>query len=852
MEYSRRQKIWIVLLYCVVVLSLVLGACVYAVTHSVGRFAEMAHLPELPIVFGAMGVSIFLALLLYLTSFTLGFPHRPRFHLCLLFFTSGVVTVPLFLDSFNEALGAFTWPVVAAICLAPWLLIVIFMEILAGWLFYFLGMLPYRWQNYGLAGRLFGAASVMLPREQHIDYLKGISRFYAGDLDAAGPVLRRHWESGNRDPELIEALCDVALRTDYDLAVRLFKQRLEEDPENRELLDALIDLHHNQGDLKQAQELMEQHYSFDNAEDLWRYEDVIAESGNYLKSLDLIQRAVKMDNPDMTQAWQRIRALLQTYPDNYDLLRTAADIAARRGEKETQTGFLERLLIEHPNDVSSRVELLKIYSAQHRLVELLSHYNILREHIPLTREMLIEYIDVLEKNGRDDEAREQARAARSEHPGEAMFYLPEAVGLLEEGKLQEAMAIVREGMQKADGDSEPQPLESMRSRILQAMEARDIQSLRERVETERDNVDLFFAYIMRLAQTGKMSDGITALDEMLEEHPDQLVRVMDELRKITELDDPPYEALSCLADLMLRQRQCDETLNLYRRMAERSIDPRQTLRDGCRHVLKFEPDHFEARIELAQLSQENQEWREAIEHLHACERVDEERFKPYVLHLFNCYAQLEDVSRARYYGLAAMQDHPDDLSIPKQLADLLKKHEFYQEAMELLEKTRQRNLSDRDLLRMQKEAELLYRRDRQTELRDLVDQNPLRLDYVYELADSLYEDDKFSEAIKFYDRAKRDDGLSKMCQLKIGLCWARKGMFDLAEELVEEIDWKDRDERHTQEIKTLLYELAGIFEELEELDPALKFYKQVLKIDANFRDVVNRIETISNNIRRRR
>ena len=117
-----------------------------------------------------------------------------------------------------------------------------------------------------------------------------------------------------------------------------------------------------------------------------------------------------------------------------------------------------------------------------------------------------------------------------------------------------------------------------------------------------------------------------------------------------------------------------------------------------------------------------------------------------------------------------------------------------------------------------------------------------------EIGNLLFEREAFDAAIPHFDRIKKNPELAGLCVAKITLCLACKSMFDLAWETQQDVDLNRPDEAHLEEIKGLLYKSAGLFEFNEKYREAHEIYKRLFKLDAGYRQIVQRLESLSKHI----
>jgi tetratricopeptide (TPR) repeat protein len=117
----------------------------------------------------------------------------------------------------------------------------------------------------------------------------------------------------------------------------------------------------------------------------------------------------------------------------------------------------------------------------------------------------------------------------------------------------------------------------------------------------------------------------------------------------------------------------------------------------------------------------------------------------------------------------------------------------------------------------------------------------LRMKYEYGLR--LMRNQKYDEAIPFFQAARKDPKHKIMAMNKIGLCFFVKGWFndaiDTLKEAVEMYEIKDNDIA-----KDLRYNLARAYEQSGNAENALEMYRKLAQIDFSYKDVRARVDRL--------
>ena len=126
------------------------------------------------------------------------------------------------------------------------------------------------------------------------------------------------------------------------------------------------------------------------------------------------------------------------------------------------------------------------------------------------------------------------------------------------------------------------------------------------------------------------------------------------------------------------------------------------------------------------------------------------------------------------------------------------------------------------------------------EARRRLEKQPNDLGYRYELAELYFRAGRIGEAIPEFQRAKVNPNKRTRAHYYLGLCWAGRGMHDLA---VKDLQTALTDkEVFDDEKKEILYALGEVLEKSGKRAEAIEQFKQIYAVDINYRDVAPRVE----------
>ncbi|TVR53847.1 MAG: hypothetical protein EA425_02875 [Puniceicoccaceae bacterium] len=126
---------------------------------------------------------------------------------------------------------------------------------------------------------------------------------------------------------------------------------------------------------------------------------------------------------------------------------------------------------------------------------------------------------------------------------------------------------------------------------------------------------------------------------------------------------------------------------------------------------------------------------------------------------------------------------------------------------------------------------------------NLVHKYPNDNNYRYELGRLYFERGMIDEAIQQFQASQRNPKLRFSSLSYLGSCFMEKGLFDLAVQQLEsakgELSQMDDLKKET------IYQLAVCYEKMGQPEKALEHYKTIYSSDIGFRDVAEKINTVS-------
>jgi len=194
---------------------------------------------------------------------------------------------------------------------------------------------------------------------------------------------------------------------------------------------------------------------------------------------------------------------------------------------------------------------------------------------------------------------------------------------------------------------------------------------------------------------------------------------------------------------------------------------------------------------------------------------------------------------------------PDSIPLIKKLAGLYISAEDYHKAVELYKKAVQLNPADitlrKEILnakiaqldkegRIKEKNELIFK-----DTQERVKKFPTNLGLHYEMGSIYMERKMWDEATAEFQSSVKDPKYKILSLNKLGLCFYKKGIYDLAinqfKKAVEELyDWNKLK-------KEIIYNTGATYEAMGKKEKALAEYKKIYEQDINYRDISSKISS---------
>jgi tetratricopeptide (TPR) repeat protein len=226
----------------------------------------------------------------------------------------------------------------------------------------------------------------------------------------------------------------------------------------------------------------------------------------------------------------------------------------------------------------------------------------------------------------------------------------------------------------------------------------------------------------------------------------------------------------------------------------------------------------------------------------------------------------DDVTLLIQDALDKLHDNPKDMNMRRKLISLYQQANRFDDAIKTLKETQQmtsapdptleKTLTEIYTLKFDYEIEELEKKNEQQaannkkeekkqfllqNISDRVKRYPNDLPLRYDYGVLLLETGEINEAIKQLQVAERNPQRKLDALYYLGLCFKKKGQFDLAKQQLETAAQELTEMNELK--KNIFYELGAIYEQQGQLDEAIKYYKQIYQVDIGYKDIADKIET---------
>ncbi len=773
-------------------------------------------------------------------------PHRlrrPRIRIYLLFLSFGVFLAGYLLGIMRVTADNIPVHLLALALVAALPALVPFAEAYAGRL---LIAGARRLLNSGSVAQALAMARSGLcfdPSDPAGEDLVGRALAEAGKFEAAAPYLFESQERGAADLSLIRHLSRLhAARGDHRREAELLEQLYRREPGPR-LLEKLVSLWRDLGETDKVIAELEATTGDDRRRWLATVHELRTEQGD-AEGLRALAREYETEGPPFARAiecWQQILGML---PDDQAALEQLAELETRRGMAAGAVPHIERLVQLMPQNAAWRRRLIAHYREVDNADGVTRHLEALvdqgqanlREKLETVNDhfSLGDYARVETLVRGDAELAADPRAAyllaatlfETDHPEAAIAQVKAARALEPDAEIRSALT-------------------SIETRAKGQILERELEEFGKKVHAAPDNLDMRFEYLDRLAGTGSADRAVMEFDEVLERDPSLVPRVLSEVDRLLTKYGPSFRLLSYVADIHFRRQDWLRVHETYGRMTGAAMDPDVVLREGAERILHEVPDFAPALLDLARINAKSGDPADALEFLNRYLDGGGQRTDETLRIEFEACRQMGKTRRALEAGEALLAAHPKETGLLVDMARLLENEENFAGAIACLQRARETDHDNAEIRRSIKDLETRRKRQRIGEIATALHETPNDHEILEELGDLHHDFGEWNEAIVAYQRAAHSPTRHDIANAKLGYVLACKGMFAEAQEAFGEAGLRtDQNPDEQKKVKALFYGAGELMEADKQGSLALAIYKRIFRVDAGYRDVVERIDRL--------
>jgi len=527
------------------------------------------------------------------------------------------------------------------------------------------------------------------------------------------------------------------------------------------------------------------------------------------------------------------------------VLEAFANFLIRHRKREEGFGLIERIVEMNSHRHDLRVRLVRKYQEDGLLERAEPHLGALMDAGRDTVDIALLYGDLLVQRKEYDKALMHFQYAVENYPDDYRFAYFLAQISFRTQALDDAMRWCDEALSRAGDDEARSRIRALRARVDESIVDRDLQVLQDRCRRDPENLDLRMQLIQVMMRNRMADQAVGEYEILLESHPALSERVTKQLAEAALARDCPFRLMDYLFDLWIEQKRWDEAEELARRMAERSMHGDDLLADHCKTILKLAPKHVPTLATLADLMFRRKSWSQALDLAEQMEKMGHPPDAARLEQVFEAAAQLRDFARAARAGERLVERRPNDVALRVRVADLYVLKGDFEKALEHLREGQKRDFHNAEVITRMQGLARKRREHRLHELEEILKSEPANAEAHLEAGDIYVEMEKPKVAVGHYQAVPAESPLKNLARGKLARAMAQLGMFDLADETLEETSLEVNDPDEALRLKAIVYEIADLLEGQGEHDRALSLFKKIFRVDAAYRDVVDRIELLT-------
>ncbi|MBX7246706.1 MAG: tetratricopeptide repeat protein [Candidatus Sumerlaeaceae bacterium] len=847
---SARNILFLVVTALAVLVNLP-GAYINYVVYSDGSVAPDLHSALLPSGLAPLIAGSTLTAVAYLLSLSPHRSKRPYVALSILVTSYGLLIAGYLLGAANTATDnfpAFIGALIGSLLLA---LPLIGIERLIGQITTKSAEKCYTSGNLAVANKLERIALIFSPGSAAGRRILGLTFAALVDFGRARPLLEEAYGAGDRSPELLASL--ISMEQDAGNRMRLLQltQELYAIQPNPELFHQLIDLLLKSGRKDEALAELNKLTREERHSYLDTIRDLEFELGTP-ESIRALAKEYEHDGTPFSRARAVLRRLLSTHPKDEQAARTLLEYAKRVHDWDEAAQVQEKLLEFSDEKAPLHRDLVEYYRYRNGHEPMMTHIEALVEIGAANPAEKLEFLEEkfkLAEYGRV----ERVIAANPELAQNAEALAIHAGTCFELGRLDEALAHALKGKSLNPEEAVMGRLMTLETRIKQRQLELELAELEKRVKAAPEDFELRVQYYDRLVASNAADKVVMDVDGLLRRKPELRDRLVAELEGAVKRHGRQSRLLGYLSDIYAREKDWDKVFHTYEEMAKGSLTPQVILREGAERILEENPHHMESLLAMVRALNRPGTEAQAMEFLekyfkHGGKPTSELRDAE-----FGMAQTLKDHERALKVGKELLESHKDDKAFCLKLAEIEMQLGLFDEAVARVRQLKEKFPDDSHLVILKKDYEERKKRARMEAIRKALLENPRDFRLQEELGDLHFDFAELNEAMVHYQKASQNDEEHNVPRAKLALVLVRKEMYSDAEDLFSEVELKiDQAAAVQNRLKALFYSAAELMDADNQFDRASHLLKRIFRVDAGYRDVVQRIETLDRMVKKKK
>lgn len=683
-----------------------------------------------------------------------------------------------------------------------------------------------------------------------------IELFKRGQRGDVSKRLKAYYEQGERKPELLEVLCQLANEEQQkDQFLKYLKDLFTQFPGDAHLRDAYTDELLEQKKYADALTIIDQ-YGVDetNIDALEKHALLLLEASRLKDAIGVARKLAREEGIPMRRSDAVLRRVLAEDDKNLEAINMLADHAKRMARKDQQIRWLDQSYILDPSQKKRGQELLELLQQTDMTRRMEDILGLMVEEFPDDLEFRFQFGEVLHSNGKTEEAINVLNPLCKKPRSTPAHLIYLAKLLFERKALKEAREAVVAGIEKSPSAEELEALQAQLKRIEKAEFTDELAELLERCKLHPENLGMLLECLKRLIMAQHLDRAIAQGDFIVRFHPKARVQVIETIRlAFNELHEGGYALLSYLADLQVAEGLFDDALETVKLMADRtSINRESAIREGAQKILRRSPHHLNTLRTVGNMYREMGQFTEMIHSYSLYLSNGGEETEEIDRALAQAYLALDDYSSARRFIQQILQSYNTGETALQMNIDLIRKtipqaiHGGYAvDAAEFMQKIELMDPQNKDNRSLKLKVDEALGEQRFEFLKRELEAGKGDSTTLEELGDLRMEAKDFNNAITYYQRAARQTDGNRIAQAKLAYAFAKKRMFDLASETLTDLKLSLDDESgELEQLMGWLYKTGEVLEEAHMFNSAAKLFKQLMKVDAGYKDVIQKVERL--------